>query len=234
MKNGQRHLFRLIQLSLTLAVAALPAIAQDFTVHTKMDDGSEGTTYYVSSNAIRKTNPGINDVIDRIDRGTIIYLDHRNKTYKEGSVAQAREAIAKHSADLDPQKMAMLHKMGLDAPAELTKIGPGENIAGYPTEKYSIKTGMAAGELWITQSLQFPAAYYRDFNLLAGIQMPYGDMGKISQVHGVVLKRVIRMTMGKGTVITETATSVEKGSIPATMFEPPAAYRNVTGTDARK
>lgn len=233
MKNKGQFRNGFIALSVVL-IATVRIVAQDFTIHMKMGDGSEGATYYVSSKAIRRTNPGINDVIDRIDRGTIIYLDHRNKTYKEGSVAQAREVLAKHSEDLDPQKMAMLHKIGLDSPPEVTKIGPGENIAGYPTEKYSIKTGMAEGELWITQSLQFPAAYYQDFNLLAGVHTPFGDMGKIAQVHGVILKRSMRMTLASGRVITEAAVSIDKGTIPASMFEPPAEYQNVTGRDSSK
>ena len=136
-------------------------------------------------------------------------------------------------SNLDPQKKAMLHKMGLDAPAQLTKIGPGESIAGYPTEKYSLKTAMAEGELWITQSLQFPAAYYRDFNLLSGVAGPLGDGGKIAEVHGVVLKRVMTGTMGRHSNGGggETAASVEKGAIPASMFVPPAGYQRTAGRD---
>ena len=131
--------------------------------------------------------------------------------------------------NLDPEKKAMLHQMGLDAAAQLTKIGPGGSIAGYPTEKYSLKTGMAQGELWITQSLQFPAAYYRDFNLLSGVAM--GDGGKVAEVHGVVLKRIMTGVMGRGMSGDhgETAISVERGTIPASMFEPPAGYQKASG-----
>lgn len=212
------------------ALLATIASAQDFTIHMKGDNGAEGTTYYVSAKAIRRATPGLNDVIDRLDRGTIIYLNHRNKTYGEVSAAEAREKIANGMANLDPQKKAMMHQMGLDAPTQLTKIGPGENIAGYPTEKYSLKTGMAQGELWITQSLQFPAAYYRDFNLLAGVALPIGDSGKIAEIHGVVLKRTMTGMMGRSASAPagETAVSVEKGSIPASMFEPPAGYQKAT------
>ena len=219
----------LVAMTAILGASASSLFAQDFTIRMKMDTGADGTTYYVSPNAIRRTTPGANDVIDRLDRGTIIYLDHRSKTYKEGPVAQARQAIAKGMANLDPQKQAMQHQMGLDAPPQLTKIGPGETIAGYPTEKYLLKTGMAQGELLITQSLQFPAAYYRDFNLLAGVAGPFGDGGKIAEVHGVVLKRTMTGAMGRGMNSSETAVAVEKGSIPASMFEPPAGYRKVSG-----
>jgi Domain of unknown function (DUF4412) len=214
--------------------------AQDFTIHMKMGDGVDGTTYYVNANAIRRTTPGANDVIDRIDRGVIIYIDHRNKVYKEVSAAEAREKIAGAFANMDPQKKAMLHQMGMDAPAQLTKIGPGETIAGYPTDKYSLKTAMAQGELWITQSLQFPAGYYRDFNLLSGVAAPLGDGGKVAEAHGVVLKRIMTGSMGRtmsaggSASATETAVSVEKNPIPSSMFEPPAGYQKASGGKARE
>lgn len=221
---------RTAAIAAALAASALTAGAQDFTIHMKTDTGAEATTYYVTPTAMRRASPGLNDVIYRFDQGTMIYLDHRTKTYREGTVAQAHEAMAKGMANMDPQKVAMLHQMGLDAPPQLTKIGPGENIADYPTDKYSLKTGMAQGELWITQSLQFPAAYYRDFNLLEGMTGPLGAGGKILDMHGVVLKRVMTGAMGRsnngGAV---TAVSVEKGAIPASMFEPPAGYQKVTG-----
>lgn len=227
-----------IAAAVTLSGSVSTLCARDFTIRMKMGDGAEGATIYVSPAAIRRTTPGATDVIDRIDRGTIIYLDHRSKTYKEASAAEAREAISKGMAKLDseklagldPQKKALLHQMGLDAPPELTKIGPGETICGYPTDKYSIKMGMAQGELWITQALQFPAAYYRDFNLLSGVAGPIGDASKIADVHGIVLKRVMTMTLGRSTTpVTETAVSVEMAPVPASVFEPPAAYRKVSG-----
>ena len=213
--------------------------AQDFTIHMKMADGADGTTYYVSANAIRRTTPGANDVIDRIDRGIIIYIDHRKKVYKEVSAAEAREKIAGAFANMDPQKKAMLHQMGMDAPAQLTRVGPGETIAGFPTDRYSLKTGMAQGELWITQSLQFPAGYYRDFNLLSGVAGPVSDSGTVAEARGVVLKRSMTGMMGRGmstggsASATETAVSVEKKPIPASMFEPPAGYQKASGEKAR-
>src|SRR5215469_3419915 len=111
MKNTAGTLVRLAFAALGLIAAARRLSAQDFTIHMKMDDGSDGTTYYVSPDAIRRVTPGATDVIDRIDRGTIIYLDHRTKTYKEGSVAEAHDAIARamDSTNLDPQRQAMLH-----------------------------------------------------------------------------------------------------------------------------
>jgi hypothetical protein len=218
--------FWIISISVGLAATVLPAAAHDFTIHMKMGDGAKGTTYYVSANAIRRMTPGANDVIDRIDRGIIIYIDHRNKIYKEVSAAEARDKIMSGFADMDPEKKAMLHQMGMAVPPQLTKIGPGENIAGYPTEKYSLKTGMTQVELWITQSLQFPAGYYRDFNLLSGVALPTGDAGKIAEVHGVALKCTMTDMMGHTAAPAgETAALVEKGTSPPSMFEPPAGYQ---------
>jgi hypothetical protein len=33
---------------------------------------------------------------------------------------------------------------------------------------------MIQAELWITQSLELPAAYYRDFNIVNGVSSPFG------------------------------------------------------------
>jgi hypothetical protein len=98
---------------------------------------------------------------------------------------------------------------------------------------------MAQSEVWVTQSLQFPAAYYKDFNLLSGQSSPFGGLSKVMDVHGVVLKHVTTMGMLVGPAagsgagkpaqgFTETAASVEKGAIPGSMFEPPAGYKSVT------
>lgn len=228
--KAKMSFLRCLLSSVAIVGTAVPMVAQDFTIHMKADNGVEGTTYYVSPKAIRRTTPGISDVIDRIDRGTIIFINHRNKTYGEVPAAEAREKIASSMANLDPQKKALMHQMGLDAPTQLTKIGPGENIAGLPTEQYSLTTGMARGELWITQALQFPAAYYRDFNLLSGVSLPIGDAGKVAEVHGVVLKRKMTGLMGRNTSsgAGETAVSVERGQVPAAMFEPPPGYQKST------
>lgn len=232
MKTKAHPRSRFIAITAVLMASVTPLMAQDFTIHMKGDNGVEGTTYYVSAKAIRRSTPGLNDVIDRMDRGTIIYLNHRNKTYTEIPAAEAHAKIAEGMNNLDPQKKAMLQQYGLDKPAQLTKIGPGENIAGYPTEKYSLKTAMAESELWITQSLQFPSAFYRDFNLLSGVSGPLGDGGKVAEVHGVVLKRIMTGSMGRSMTGShgETAVSVDKAVIPPSMFEPPAGYQKATAT----
>src|SRR5262249_29832855 len=96
----------LISVMAAIILSPRTLCAQDFTIHMKGDNGVEGTTYYVTSNAVRRTSPGLNDVIDRMDRGTIIYLNHRNKTYAEVPAAELRAKIADRMNGLDPQKKA--------------------------------------------------------------------------------------------------------------------------------
>ena len=79
---------------LSLAAAALItlwpslAAAQNYTVRMKAADGTISTTY-VSPTAVRNTSPELGqDIINRLDRGTIICLDHKNKMYREVTVDQ--------------------------------------------------------------------------------------------------------------------------------------------------
>jgi hypothetical protein len=228
---------RLALMAAALVIVSATAAAQDFTIRMKAEDGTISTTYYVSRNAILKTS-ALLDVIFRIDRGTIIYVTHNKKTYGEMSVAEMRQAIAKgmpsDMASTDPRKQEAIHRMGLDAPPQVTKLGPGENIAGYPTEKYSVKTPMAQAEVWITQALQFPSPYYKEFNVLAGQAGPLSHWeAETMKIQGVILKRAVTVTfmnMSRATkpTMTEVAASVDKGAIPASTFEPPAGYSKVS------
>jgi hypothetical protein len=121
--------------------------------------------------------------------------------------------------------------MGLDAAPTITNLGAGEAIAGYATEKYSIKTPLMQGESWVAPDLEFPAGY-RDMTAssLAGQVPGIGQLFKgMRTVKGFVLKSAgtSSMPMMKGVVFTEIATSVEKGPIPPSTFEPPAGYTKV-------
>jgi hypothetical protein len=124
--------------------------------------------------------------------------------------------------------------MGLEVgPAKLTKLGAGETIAGYATEKYLITTSSVQLEISAAPALEVPAAYY---DLLSPHQEagagPLGDMGKVfeemKKIRGMVMKQVSTLKiMGQTTVSTTVATSVQKGPIPASRFEVPAGYKAV-------
>jgi len=226
---------RLVPLAVILAGSTQILHAQDFTVRIKDQDGKTAI-HYVSRNAVRNvsSNPVETDVIYRLDTGKIIRLNHQEKTYTEITLAEAREQMEKKGAMGSPQQ-AMMQRLGMKAgTATVTKIGPGENIAGYATEKYSAKTPLTQGEFWVAPALEAPPAYYDISTIYAAAQMG-GPMGQIvkelreKQVKGYLLKMAgtANMPMMKGITFTQVATSVEKAPIPSSMFEPPAGYRKV-------
>ena len=211
------------------------ADAQTYTIKYVGDDASEVSTAYIGLNAVRKkgadSGAGEFDVIDIIDRGTVIFLNHGAKTYRENSVEDIKNYLDQQSTKMnearmrDPRVQERMRRMGVGEESTVEKLGPGENIAGYPTERYRLRGPMMQAELWITQSLQFPAAYYRDFNILSGVSAPFGKWDKIIELKGAILKRVV--TIPGGMTLSETATSVDKASIPASIFEVPAGYKQV-------
>jgi hypothetical protein len=210
--------------------------AQDFTVRMKDDDGKIAI-YYVGRNALRnvESNPVDTDVIYRFDTGKMIRLDHKQKTYTETTFAELRQEAEKNAAN--PQRQEMMRRLGINPGAtSITKIGPGETIAGYATEKYSAKTGLTQAEIWVTPALELPAGYYDMMTTSVAAQA--GGLGpmlmdmKSQQVRGFLLKSVGGSSnpILKGITITKVATAVEKGPIPASTFDPPAGYRKVTRT----
>jgi hypothetical protein len=211
-----------------LIAAALPVTAQDFTVRMKDQDGKIAV-HYVSRNAIRNvaSNPVETDVIYRLDTGKIITLNHQKKTYTELTLAQARERFEKAMS----AQQAAMRRLGMNAgTVSITKIGPGETIAGYATERYATKTPMTQGEVWVAPALEAPPAYY-DIHAAGqtGVMDQIVKEMREKQVRGYLLKTVgtANMPMMKGMAFTQVATSVEKGPIPPSTFEPPAGYRKV-------
>jgi hypothetical protein len=220
----------LICVTLTTALMISAALAQDFTVHMTDQDGKP-STHYVSHNAVRyvASNPVQIDVIYRIDKGTIIHVDHQQKTYSEITLAEARQQAAAKSAHPNPA----MARFGASLTPTITRIGAGDAVAGYPTEKYSIKTGITQSEAWVTPALELPTGYYDMVAASLGSQS--GGFGQLltamkkNQIKGYLLKSVGTSTlpMMKGVTFTTVATSVEKSAIPASTFEVPAGYRKV-------
>src|SRR5437588_9300546 len=132
---------------LAMAVAAiligsaqiLPA--QDFTVQMKDEDGRSIATHYISRNAVRNVSsePVDSDMIYRLDTGKIITLNHKQKTYGEIAAAEMRQLIEKKQVSMSPEKQEAMRRLGFGGSANVTKIGAGEAIAGFSTEKYADK-----------------------------------------------------------------------------------------------
>ena len=219
-----------------LILCAQIVFAQDFTVQMKDGDGKSVATRYVSRNAVRNvsTFPAETDMIYRLDKGTIISVDNKKKTYSEATLAEVKQMAAQKESAMSPQQIELMHRMGYGSAASVTKIGPGETIAGYPTEKYAVKGGTYQGEIWVTPALDPPPGYYDMLTAFAGSAS--GGMGVVmkelreKQIKGYLLKSTGTISfspMMKGITATEVASSIDKHPIPASTFDPPAGYQKV-------
>jgi hypothetical protein len=133
---------------------------------------------------------------------------------------------------MDKEKLEQMRKMmGTTSDSfSVTKVGAGETIAGYATEKYLVKGPMEM-EIHAAPDLKLPTLYYEAMKMRMQ-RTPLFDMSKLydemKKIKGYVLKtvtttRMMNMEMKSATVVT----SVEKGSIPASTFEVPAGYKEV-------
>jgi hypothetical protein len=217
---------RTVLAALLVAVAVPASAAQEYTV--RMNGANGPLTVYVSPKAVRRAEPGFSvDTIYRLAEGKVIYLDHKNKTYSEATLAELREHTAKAAGEMSPQQKAMLSKMAGGAAAALTKTGPGETIAGFATERYTAKTPMVETEILAAPALSVPAGYYEMARASAGTMgAAFQGNDAMKTVNGMILKRTGTMTMNKVTT-TELATAVDTAPIPASTFEPPAGYKKV-------
>jgi hypothetical protein len=201
-----------------IAATALAAAAVDeYTVQMKGANGP--VTLYVSRGAVRRVEPGFKvDVIYRLSEGRIIYVDDEQKTYSEVTLAEARQRGAQGAAEMSPQQRAMMAKMGAGAAPTFAKLGPGETIAGYPTERYAAKTPAIETEIEAAPGLSVPPGYYDMTRASAGaIGASMQSADAMKTVHGMILKRVGTMPMN----------AVSTAPIPPSTFEPPAGYKKV-------
>jgi hypothetical protein len=148
-----------------IAAAAFAAVspsqsAQGFTLRMRAD-GGDTSVYYVSQNAVRYTNAANKaDVVYRLDQNAVITLDARSKTYRKVSPSEARSQAGRSGGPIPAQQQEMFRRFGFDATPTVTRLGPGETIAGYATEKYLVATRAIRVEISVAPSLEMPAAYY--------------------------------------------------------------------------
>jgi hypothetical protein len=228
-------------------VAAQPAAAQalfskDLTLHETTTGGMGGggtttTAIYLSANAMKRSSSDGTDTIMRFDSGKLITIDNKKKTYTEMTMEELQAMLDKASSamqQMDPQAAEAMRKMmggGGPITFTVTKIGPGEQIAGYATEKYDVKGGPMEMQIWAAPEVKVPATYY-DAMKARLRPNPMFDMSKMydefKKINGMSLKTITNMKMmGREMTTTTLVNSVEKGAVPAATFEIPAGYKKV-------
>jgi hypothetical protein len=237
---------------LALALTAVvPAIgrAQDITLKQTTTTTTTGgapipgpagprtDTLYVSPSAIRHVSPGGGDLIVRFDQQRSITLDHAQKTYTAVTFDEMQKMMdqaANAAKQMDP-KQAEAMRQAMGAPlgeVKVTKLGPGETIAGYATEKYEVSMPpMLTIEMHAAPALPLPPAYYNAMKLRtpATAMLDVGKMyEEMKKIPGLVLKQVSTMKIMNTVATTTTVTtSVDRVSLPASTFDPPAGYQAV-------
>lgn len=219
-----------------------PAITQDITLHETTrtrgaggGDRSVSTTNYFSRNAMKRTAPDGNDTIIRVDEGKIITINHAQKTYSTVSVKELSQVLEKTAAEEgenDKEQVEAMRKImgAMMNSFKVTKIGPGEEIAGYRTEKYAVQ-GMVEMEIWAAPELKVPDLYYEALKMSVPAS-PVMDVRKLydefKKIDGMTLKTVTTMKMLNMDVKTETVvTSVERTALPLSFFMVPEGYKQV-------
>lgn len=236
-----------LTLFLTLPITLPPALAQSsfeegLTLHKKesstgMGQEREGTsTVYFSGTMVRQNGSDGSDFLLYFDERKFVTIDHSKKTYSELTFDELEQKLNELSAkaeNLDnPQARAMLEKMLGGAKlgeVSVTKKGPGGEVAGFDTEKYTIIVAPLNIEVWAAPELEVPEVYYDSLKLRAPPN-PMFDMGKMfdamKQIDGMSLKTQTSFSMmGQSSTSVSEVTKVEEGAIPASTFEIPADYR---------
>jgi hypothetical protein len=228
-----------VALAAALLCVGVPtaALAQNMTLHsTETTNGKPSdVTTYMTANALRRNSSDGNDFIVKLDEGKLITIDNKKKTYSEVTLQQLQDMMATLTGgqNLPPEAVAMMKKMmGGSGSGDftVTKVGPGETIAGYATDKYEV-TGPMNMEIMAAPDLKAPPQYWDALRARMPAN-PLFDMGQMfeqmKKINGWPMKQTTTMKiMGRETTSTNVVNSVDKSPIPASTFDPPAGYRKV-------
>jgi hypothetical protein len=259
MKTGNRRFRRMVGiftfcstllLFLTL-ISESPAqisswFREDLTIQEKSSTtgGPQGSsrettaTIYLTSKAFRRSASDGTDSIFRFEDQKIISIDHKKKSYTEISMEELQkkmdesfQAMNKQGGEDSKQAMEAMKKMfgGIGDSVKVTKVGPGDKILGYSTEKYEVEMGVMKIQMWCAPDLKMPEVYYDSIKMRMP-KNPMFDMGKLydemKKINGYPLKQIHTMNMmGMAMNTTSEVTSVQKGSVPASTFTVPSGYK---------
>ena len=226
-----------LRVSLLGAVAAAsllsPLAAQDLTIVSKVSFGnSESTsTHFITSEWARSSSRDSTSIV-HFPEGKVTFLDDRRKEYWEVTSEQMEDYWDRTARKLRTSGAGDVWDLRADP--KLEKLPGRQKVAGYDCEHWSLQIGDALEmDFWAAPALKPPARYY-DARRLQSVMM--GPMGVLFQKMYEELKNVKGYPLSTATIvrtpfsrtqITEDATEVRKGVIPASTFEVPSGYRKV-------
>jgi hypothetical protein len=186
---------------------------------------STGTMYF-GKGFLREVSSDGEEYVIFLDEGRFITIDHNKKTYAEMTFQELEDKLAEVSARVSEesaehqQAVEMMRKMmgGKMGEVSLERKGPGEEIAGFSTEKYLLVMPPLEMEIWAAPDLKVPPVYYDTLKMQVEAN-PFFDMGKMfelfKQIDGLSLKtEVIVEMMGTKSTSTDEVTEVKTGPVP--------------------
>lgn len=240
-----KNLGRTLSAAALAAVVAAPVLAEDLTITFKTtgQGGGDTSTQYYSSERMRTTD-GEQDTLFEYASGTIVNIDHKKKEYSEVTLAEIEAAMEAASAQMEEARAQMeslpaamrerMEKMmgGMAGEVTVTRGGTRE-VAGYPTQEYTVTMGEGVTmNFWNTTELALPIPA-ADLRKLASFTGPMAAMAqnpmfkgfgqlaeKMRELEGFTLADNSSFTMmGRKAESSREATEVKTGPIPASELD---------------
>lgn len=223
--------FNAVAVVLVFFMLFAACLAEDATILHKLQKsdgvmgqkGQESTSVtYLSSGAIYEKSSSGTDFLIRFKTGSVLSINHNKKQYSEHTFEELNRALssAGSGSKEDEEAQAMMKKMmgNMAKEAKLEKMGPGEEIAGYSTEKYQLTMSPMVITIWAAPDLPMPDAYF-DAMKLSAPQNPMIDLSAMfdsfKEIEGVGMKTdTVFSMMGMTVKSGEEVIRVEKGSFP--------------------
>ena len=224
--------------ALVAASLALPAwaAAEDLTVVSTLSTGKGApttSTQYMSASKVR-TSDGENDTIFDVATGNITVINHKKKEYYQFTAEEMRAAMAQFEEQMKGPMGGLMEKMmgGKIGEVTVTKAGATRTVAGTSCDTYVVAMGEnMRQEICAASSIAVPVQYYDARKAGYAMMGPaarrfekfYDEMKKVK---GFPIASTTNFKiMGMNTTVTQEATEIRKGAIPASAFEVPAGYK---------
>lgn len=195
------------------------------------------STMYFSNQTVHEVRSDGNESIVYLKEKRFVTLNSTAKTYSEvtfDELEQKLDEITKKMSEESAEQQEateMLQRLLGDSAGQLSveKLGPGEPILGFATEKHLITAPPMTIELWAAPELKIPAEYYDSLKINAQPN-PFFDMQKLfdafKSIDGFSLRTIVTVkAMGAEIRSIDEVVSVEEGPVPPPRI--PTDYQKV-------
>jgi hypothetical protein len=238
--------------TLILVTASVRALAasDDLTVvskNTLNGKDSGNSTSYLSSDHVRMAHGDGNEMIVDIKSGVMTTLDNKKRTYYTMTQEDLQQMGAKMQAMMnDPEMkkgMEMMQKLSgaMAQSYEVKDTGVSRNIAGFQCEDWTISmAGISTMHECVTTALKYPVHAFDAYKAFSqSLQASMGAMGPMAKAGADLAEKLKKMQgfpiassmtmeiMGTNSSSGSEVIEVRRGSIPDSVWEIPAGYKQV-------